>query len=1021
MTQDQPTQSSTSAIQAPGFPSFDSLRAAHSEMLKQFRHSSADPEMGKAIQDFIVKAQATGALIDSENDRMAAQSLIDYWATHLYRMNVVAPETTLAEFDSNLAPDLPDSLCPYRGLNAFGETDAGVFYGRQRLVKALVKHLENSRLLCVVGPSGSGKSSAVRAGLVPALKNGDLKNSQDCTFLPIMVPGSKPLNTLARIVEPQENKDKSWERNTASALADDPMHLVKLCNKNFSNPVVIVVDQFEETFTLCTSDYERKAFVDNLVNLTLDPKNRHIVIMTMRTDFENKVSLLPDFQPLFEQNLVRVMPLNASELRSAVEEPAKKIGLKFEEGVVDALLSDILGEPAALPLLQFTLLRLWDLRDHNRITWESFRRLGGARQALAKSADDFYNNLIPEEQRTAKRILLRLVRPGEGLEITSNRVLRCDLYYKAEAIDRIERVLEKFVKARLLRLTRGAEECDDQVEVAHEALVRNWPTLVNWLEEERVNIRERQRLTTAAERWQTLNQDPSALLRGVLLEEAQSYEDLNNLETAFLQASEAALQAEKDAEEAVRQRELNDARRIAEESEARRKAEEERAHIAEQANRQLNRRNRIITAIGFVAFVAAVIALIATGFAVSNANQAVIAKDSALNSFNTAVVANVQLSGQNATIAAGATIVAAASTQENIQRATAEAAKAIATQQQAVILAATQTVAVQATAQAQTVLYAQQQSELASSRLGDQALSVANSQPDLGLLLAVESITGTVSFEGQGKLLDAMRTQPRLKAYLRDGSSAVAMVAFTQPDGNLVSASEDGTIRVWDTVTRNVLLSFPLTGFAQLNSFAYNAPTGLLAAGGCAVFDFSGRCTRGLIRLTTLEGENAPSKDIDTQKPGAITSLAFNANGTQLISGAENGVEFVWSVPSLNTTQTDFKPIYTYTGHKETVYSVAFNPSGSLVASAGADGKLYLRNLSDPNPIPTNYIPAKPQPIYSLAFSPDGKYLIFGPRRRHSSGAQHINEGDPISSHQACLRDSLHRLCQFWPEFCLHK
>ena len=924
MTQDQPTTSPTSTTLAAGFPSFNSLRAAHSEMLKQYRQSGNNPEMGKVIQDFIIKAQATGALIDGENDRMASQSLLDYWATHLYQMNIASPETTLAEFDSNLAPDLPDALCPYRGLNAFGETDAGVFFGRQRLVKTLVKHLENSRLLCVVGPSGSGKSSTVRAGLVPALKNGDLKNSQDWIYLPIMVPGSKPLNTLARIVEPQENKDKSWERETASALADDPKHLVKLCNKNFSNPVVIVVDQFEETFTLCTSDSERKAFVDNLVSLTLDPKTNHIVILTMRTDFENKVSLLPDFQPLFEQNLVRVMPLNASELRSAVEEPAKKIGLKFEEGVVDALLSDILGEPAALPLLQFTLLRLWDLRDHNRITWESFRRLGGARQALAKSADDFYNNLIPEEQRTAKRILLRLVRPGEGLEITSNRVLRCDLYYKAEAIDRIERVLDKFVKARLLRLTRGTEECDDQVEVAHEALVRNWPTLVNWLEEERVNIRERQRLTTAAERWQTLNNDPSALLRGVLLEEAQRYEDLNNLETAFLQASEAALEAEKAAEEAVRQRELNDARRIAEESEARRKAEEDRAQLAEKANHQLNRRNRIITAIGFVALVAAVIALIATGFAVSNANQAVIAKDSALNSFNTAVVANIQLSGQNATIAAGATMVASASTQENIQRTTAEAAKVIATQQQAVIIAATQTVAVQATDQAQTVLYAQQQSELASSRLGDQALSVATSQPDLGLLLAVKSITGTVSFEGQGKLLDALRTQPRLKAYLRDGASAVAMVAFTQPDGNLVSASEDGTIRIWDIKTRNVLISFPLKGFAQLNSFAYNPPTGLLAAGGCSTFDFSGRCTNGLIRFTTLEGENAPSIDVSTLQSGSVTSLAFNANGTQLISGGENGVEFVWNVPSLNSNQTEIKPLYSFIGHKEPVYTVAF-------------------------------------------------------------------------------------------------
>lgn len=184
MTQDQPTTSPTSTTLAAGFPSFNSLRAAHSEMLKQYRQSGNNPEMGKVIQDFIIKAQATGALIDGENDRMASQSLLDYWATHLYQMNIASPETTLAEFDLNLAPDLPDALCPYRGLNAFGETDAGVFFGRQRLVKTLVKHLENSRLLCVVGPSGSGKSSTVRAGLVPALKNGDLKTARTGFIFP---------------------------------------------------------------------------------------------------------------------------------------------------------------------------------------------------------------------------------------------------------------------------------------------------------------------------------------------------------------------------------------------------------------------------------------------------------------------------------------------------------------------------------------------------------------------------------------------------------------------------------------------------------------------------------------------------------------------------------------------------------------------------------------------------------------------------------------------------------------------
>src|SRR5262249_37903714 len=185
---------------------------------------------------------------------------------------------------------------------------------------------------------------------------------------------------------------------------------------------VVIVDQLEEVFTLTGDDRVRNAFVNNLSALAQAPNAHHLVILTMRTDFEGQVARLPAFQPLFEQALVRVTPLNAGEIREAIEGPANLVGLKFEEGLVDALVADVLGEPAALPLLQITLLKLWEAREHNRVTWAAYRRLGGGRQALASSADLFFRQLIPEEQVTARRLLLRLVQPGEGLEVTSNRV-----------------------------------------------------------------------------------------------------------------------------------------------------------------------------------------------------------------------------------------------------------------------------------------------------------------------------------------------------------------------------------------------------------------------------------------------------------------------------------------------------------------------------------------------------------------------------------------------------------------------
>jgi hypothetical protein len=284
----------------------------------------------------------------------------------------------------------------------------------------------------------------------------------------------------------------------------------------------------------------------------------------MRIDFEPYIMRLPELQPHFEANLLRVTPLNAAELREAVEAPADLIGLKFEEGVVDALLQDVLGEPAALPLLQFTLLKLWENRERNRVSWDVYRRLGGGRLALAYSADQLYDELIPEDQITFKRIILRMVRPTEGLEVTSNRVRREVLYQAGEARDRVDRVLEKLIQARLLRLTEGDMPGDAQVEVAHEALVRNWPRLVEWLEDEREYLRRRQRLTVAAEQWEAHNRDPGALLRGAILVEALNYEDLNALEQEFLQASQQVVEEANREKEAQRERELALARELAE-------------------------------------------------------------------------------------------------------------------------------------------------------------------------------------------------------------------------------------------------------------------------------------------------------------------------------------------------------------------------------------------------------------------------------------------------------------------------
>ncbi|MBX3011386.1 MAG: SH3 domain-containing protein [Caldilineaceae bacterium] len=630
------------------FPSLAALRAAHSKLLDAHRTQAESAEFWQAVIDFLHRGRQAGTLLDREEERWAAQSLLDYWTATAYSLGRTMPDATLAEFDPALAPELPAEHCPYMGLAAFQEGREHYFFGRERLVGVLVNKVAAARLVAVVGPSGSGKSSLVLAGLIPALKAGALAadattpSSAAWHYTARFVPGSDPLANLAAVLPPKitdpavELTLASQLRLAAEDLRRDATYLLDLLTTlaeprsgtptpgedKAPSPFVLVIDQFEELFTLCTDDGARTAFIDNLLTLIQAPQVRHTVILTMRADFESFVARLPQLLPHFEAGLVRVTPMNAAELRAVIEKPAEQVGLKFESGVVDALVQDVLGEPAALPLLQFTLLKLWEARDRNRITWETYKRLGGGRQALARSADRLYESLIPEDQVTARRILLRLVRPSEGLEVTSNRVRQQTLYLTGEAHDRVDRVLYKLVDADLLRLTPGERPTDTQVEVAHEALVRNWPRLVGWLEDERERIRERLRITEAAEQWLKLGRDPGALLRGAMLEAALRYTDLNELEQAYVRASQTALVAAENEKEQMRQRELAQALALAAEQERLAKSERQWAAFQTQTAATLQRRLVLLAITSLIALFLAAAAFFFYSQAVARRGEA---------------------------------------------------------------------------------------------------------------------------------------------------------------------------------------------------------------------------------------------------------------------------------------------------------------------------------------------------------------------------------------------------------------
>ncbi|MBE2221013.1 MAG: SUMF1/EgtB/PvdO family nonheme iron enzyme [Anaerolineae bacterium] len=543
------------------FLSLESVRDTHRDLLKRRRQDDSTPEENKAffdaVQEFMMRAQACGMYLDSDNDRWAVQNLIDYWENQLFHEGIDPPaEMLLAEYNPELQPEIPDEKCPYVGLDSFQETDGFRFYGREELIKELLNQILATRLVAVVGPSGSGKSSVVKAGLLPRLQEGALPDSNTWHYYQPIVPGSAPLAHLAGLLKPDNVEDVPlWMIDSIEKLRNDPTHLTKMVSDVNTTPAVILIDQFEEVFTLCHDEEERESFLNNILNLIQSRDHRHIVILTMRTDYESHLNKAPLFQSIFQQGEIRVTSMNAGELRDAIEKPAQSVGLKFDDELIDTIIREILGEPAALPLLQFALLKLWDNRERNRITWEAYRRVGGVMAALENTAEEIYNGMLPEEQGATKRIMMRLVQPSQGFEVTRARIRRRTLYLAGEATDRIDRVLQKWVDAHLIHLTKGDTKEDDQLEVAHEALVRNWPRMVDWLDEERVLLRHRQRLMTQAEHWSENNREPELLLRGSALLEVEGFDDLNPLEREFVDASYAERNREELEKEKIRKRE----------------------------------------------------------------------------------------------------------------------------------------------------------------------------------------------------------------------------------------------------------------------------------------------------------------------------------------------------------------------------------------------------------------------------------------------------------------------------------
>ncbi len=434
-----------------------------------------------------------------------------------------------------------NDICPYRGLQAFDEEHAEFFFGRDGDIQRLVEKLKTARFLAVLGPSGSGKSSIVRAGLIPAIRKGALPAS-DTWAVRTFTPGARPLTSLAANLTrlyPQLAVGKTLDELSAD---ERTLHLttsVALADRPPSEQVVWVVDQFEEVFTLCHDETERAQFISNLLYAALIPGGRSMVLLTMRADFYQKCAAYPELSTQISAQQSLVSPMSTDGLRQAIQEPAWRVALEFEPGLIETILDDVESQPGALPLLEHALLELWERRRGRMLTLEAYRESGGVEGAIARRADAIYETFDAEQQGIVRRVMLRLTQPGEGTEDTRRRATMSELITRPEETEKVQSVVKEMTDARLLMTDSSENAAAQVVDVSHEALIRGWPRLRKWIEEDRHGLRVHRRLTEAAQEWQRLNRDESLLFRGSRLAQTAEWRErnqgaLNELEREFL-------------------------------------------------------------------------------------------------------------------------------------------------------------------------------------------------------------------------------------------------------------------------------------------------------------------------------------------------------------------------------------------------------------------------------------------------------------------------------------------------------